>query len=290
MVRTDAKKPTQAQVEESYSLMRKLAHLFWKGREVIKSDARMFNSPVFIPTPFCSGYPTLGSYIEWWETGVWSHIEKNGGVCLVYSFYGSPLSGTCFSICSDIDGKKQTFNTGGMLSHVKEFASARKKAEERYPGSDYPPYSLSQVVALLGYDESTDAFRLLSERKNIEISRITLERDEWERKYFQLLTKPYKECLHAMAQSYCEIQSKIRSLQQERECLYEEKKNGKINGLEYNAEVLSLARKIAKFKYAADTKIFSVLHECFPELVDSRADARKLYPYIQKYVYTLPAL
>ena len=284
MIRTEAQRVSPEQVKESYSLMSKFAYLFWEGREVIKGDARMYNSPVFIPTPFCNGYPTLGSYIEWWETGEWSHFEKNGGLCLVYSFYGSPLSGTCYSSCSDIEARKQTFKTGEMLSHLKEFASARKKAEERYPESEYPPYSLSQVVTLLGYDESTVASRLLSERKSIEISRITLERDEWERKYFQLLTKPYKECLHAMAQSYCEIQSKIRSLQQEREFLYEEKKNRKINGEEYNAEVLSLARKISKLKYAADTNIFNVLHECFPELVDSRADARKLYPYIQKYL------
>jgi hypothetical protein len=137
----------------------KNAWLFYKNREKILNDSRMFLSPVPIRNILAysgeSGFrkPTIGIYIEWWINCESSIIQdENAKTELVYYIAGSPLTGT--NSCSAVNesgkfppGVHHSFYTTLGLQFMKDKTSVMMNAR-----NDIQHNSMQEVI---GHSEKT---------------------------------------------------------------------------------------------------------------------------------------
>lgn len=131
-----------------------LAHvpLFWKCRELILSDSRLYLAHV----PLRSGlayigsfpYPTLGMLIEFWEIcGAAHFVDRHDGEQFVCLVAGSPLSGCNRCTCVGADGKKSIRSIDRFKEAWQRLADvlARYGSVRRGCAS----YSIEEVIVLL---------------------------------------------------------------------------------------------------------------------------------------------
>ena len=252
--------PTTEQVELSLRLMRENAFVFYELRETIKQDVRLFNAPVYIRIPFYIDYPVLGHFIRWWEESEVAHFVKDNRSWLVYSFAGSPMTGS--SVCSAIceDGRTATLRGvgfGALRGSLGKTMGIDNDALNIPPSEQ--TFTLEQAVSFLQAQNPYVQSKIQCEYQAKQIAELREQCNDWERKYYQLLFKPH----------YAELQALLNRYKHLMETEYHETSDSK-------------HRKT--LKYYAETHLFDVLHHCYPEMITKRKDAQELIQPIEKYL------
>ena len=112
--------PTPADDEKAEEKAVFLAHLFFfiAHRDEIKADSRMFLAPVPIQSGLAytgtGGFrrPTLGVYLEWWESCIGAAVvDKDGQVSFIVRLAGSPLSGGNHCTVVGQDGRSHDYSS-----------------------------------------------------------------------------------------------------------------------------------------------------------------------------------
>lgn len=153
-------KPTKTDKERETDKERfiKNAFFFLAHKERILTDSRMFLCPVPIQSGMSisgtSGFenPTLGVYIQWWETCAGAMFtDKKGRRGLLFQLSGSSLSG--HNICEVVheDGTTKNVELRPFKNYRDSFIHINityKSAKQRYQA-----YSLRQVLDILDHEE-----------------------------------------------------------------------------------------------------------------------------------------
>ena len=139
----------------------KNAFFFLAHKERILTDSRMFLCPVPIMGILAiSGtsefnYPTLGIYLQWWETCAGAmRTNKKGRRSLVYYMAGSPLSGRNHSVEVYENGETKIVQLCPFIDHWSPFVHINnmyKNSKQKYQA-----YSLQQVLDILDHEEEGD--------------------------------------------------------------------------------------------------------------------------------------
>lgn len=173
--------------------------LFWKHRNLILSDSRMFLSPIPSVVSFYnfrnSSNPTLGIYLELW--GICKYATKqedNGLLSFVTNVSGNPLSGS--NRCTLVNEKGQIIQ-GVSIDSYSTVGRELYKLIERYKDLDktYETFSLEEIVKRLQtpQDEPKEVNIVLSTANRYDAFEI-------ESKYKSLLSKyEYLENSHSQA-------------------------------------------------------------------------------------------
>ena len=135
--------------EEDKERFIKNAFFFLANRERILTDSRMFLCPVPITSGMSisgtSGFenPTLGIYLQWWETCAGAMFtDKKGRRGLLYKLSGSSLSGHKIVELHPFKDYRDSFIRINNL-----YKSSKQK---------YQAYSLQQVLDILDHEEEGD--------------------------------------------------------------------------------------------------------------------------------------
>ena len=148
-------------MEENKERFIKNAFFFLTHKERILTDSRMFLCPVPIISGMSisgtSGFenPTLGIYLQWWETCVGAMFtDKKGRRGLLYKLSGSSLSG--HNICGVVHEDGTTKNV--ELHLFKDYRDSFIRINNLYKSSKqkYQAYSLQQVLDILDHEEESD--------------------------------------------------------------------------------------------------------------------------------------
>ena len=136
----------------------KNAFFFLAHKERILMDSRMFLCPVPIQSGMSisgtSGFenPTLGIYLQWWETCTGAMFtDKKGRRGLLYKLSGSGLSG--HNICDVVHEDGTTKNV--ELHPFKDYRDSFIHINNTYKSAKqkYQAYSLRQVLDILDHEE-----------------------------------------------------------------------------------------------------------------------------------------
>ena len=148
-------------IEEDKERFIKNAFFFLAHKERILTDSRMFLCPVPIMGILAiSGtsefnYPTLGIYLQWWETCAGAmRTNKKGRQSLVYYMAGSPLSGRNHSAEVYENGETKIVQLCPFIDHWSPFVHINnmyKNTKQKYQA-----YSLQQVLDILDHEEEGD--------------------------------------------------------------------------------------------------------------------------------------
>ena len=155
-----AKISTQSDKEREADKERfiKNAFFFLAHKERILTDSRMFLCPVPIQSGMSisgtSGFenPTLGIYLQWWETCTGAMFtDKKGRRGLLYKLSGSGLSG--HNICDVVHEDGTTKNV--ELHPFKDYRDSFIHINNTYKSAKqkYQAYSLRQVLDILDHEE-----------------------------------------------------------------------------------------------------------------------------------------
>ncbi len=132
----------------------KNAHFFLEHADEILADERMYLIP--IPVDNTLGYvlggglkkPTLGTYIEWWQTEEKAKLHlPDGSVELIYQLTGSLLSGCNCCRCVDRNGTTREVNVSDFTGLCKCLVAVNRK------------YQIVVDVALLTLEEVVTRLR-----------------------------------------------------------------------------------------------------------------------------------
>ena len=147
--------------EEDKERFIKNAFFFLAHKERILTDSRMFLCPVPIMGILAiSGtsefnYPTLGIYLQWWETCADAmRTNKKGRRSLVYYMAGSPLSGCNHSAEVYENGETKIVQLCPFIDHWSPFVHINnmyKNTKQKYQA-----YSLQQVLDILDHEAEGD--------------------------------------------------------------------------------------------------------------------------------------
>ena len=148
-------------MEEDKERFIKNAFFFLAHKERILTDSRMFLCPVPITSGMSisgtSGFenPTLGIYLQWWETCAGAMFtDEKGRRGLVYKLSGSSLSG--HNICGVVHEDGTTKNV--ELHPFKDYRDSFIRINNTYKSAKkkYQAYSLQQVLDILDHEEEGD--------------------------------------------------------------------------------------------------------------------------------------
>ena len=147
--------------EEDKERFIKNAFFFLANRERILTDSRMFLCPVPITSGMSisgtSGFenPTLGIYLQWWETCAGAMFtDKKGRRGLLYKLSGSSLSGHNIADVVHEDGTTKNVELHPFKDYRDSFIhinNTYKSAKQKYQA-----YSLRQVLDILDHEEEGD--------------------------------------------------------------------------------------------------------------------------------------
>ena len=136
-------------------LFLKEAFFLYEHREAVYADSRMFLTPLpfgnnlaYIGAPFLAN-PTLGVYLEWWDSCERAVLRKRGEVsALTYFIAGSPLSGG--NHCGAVTRKGRT-RTVEFLRPFSEIWKSFAGINQRYADAKrlYEAYPLEKTIELL---------------------------------------------------------------------------------------------------------------------------------------------
>lgn len=241
----------------------KNAFFFIAHKERILTDSRMFLCPVPIQSGMSisgtSGFenPTLGVYIQWWETcGGAMFTDKKGRRGLVFRLSGSSLSG--HNICDVVHEDGTTKNV--ELRPFKDYRDSFIHINNTYKSAKqkYQAYSLQQVLDILDHEEEGDRdyahtlneqmqaheFSALNER----IHGLMTRNEELEHRNKELEKALYDERVLHFYDRYKDFEKRIFS---EIEQLLQQKRNlkmalrrGDYNNQAYERLVIAITQRI----------------------------------------------
>ncbi len=163
---TQANEPSSAETEQSreereMELFLKNAFKFWEHKERILTDSRMFLCRVPVRAglnrtgPSYDGSPTLGVYLQWWDTCEGTvRTDRKGRRSLVYLLAGSMMSGA--NHCDEVteNGSTRIVQLYPFCDYWKSFMDINRMYEDAK--HRYQAYSLQQVVDILDHEEQGD--------------------------------------------------------------------------------------------------------------------------------------
>ena len=134
-------------------IMKSHAFFFYENKERILSDSRMayarvpiHNGAGMIPLS-CFEHPTLGAYLEWWDSCPQAHVMTKEGIRMIWHFQGSAMSGRNECEAVDKEGNSTVVHVRPFAPLWKTFADINTRYNRLTPQPE--PYSLEQVLQLL---------------------------------------------------------------------------------------------------------------------------------------------
>lgn len=240
-----------------------LAHM-----DRIMNDSRMFLAPVAVQSGLAytgtSGFkhPTLGVYLEWWQTSDYAMgIDNEGRRCLVYRLSGSPLSG--MNRCSAVreDGKIETVTLSSFGRHCSTFI----KVNTRYTEAKvrYQAYTLQEVLDILhredngklDYDHVITARFLQHEIDRLSrcVERLTEESSHWHEKYLFALISFKEDEARAFLAEYDELETRVNQeiehLKMQKKALKTQLKRGEIDNVSFQRSFTPMTKRIEELKF-----------------------------------------
>jgi hypothetical protein len=253
-----------------------LAHM-----DRIMNDSRMFLTPVAARNGLAytgtSGFkrPTLGVYLEWWQTSDDAmRIDNEGCRSLVYSLAGSPLSG--MNRCSTVreDGNIETVTLSSFGRHCGSFI----KINTRYTEAKvrYQAYTLQEVLDILhredngklDYDHviTTHFMQHEIDRLNRCLERLTEESSHWREKYlFALISFKEDEARAFLAEDgklETKVSQEIEHLKMQKKALKAQLKRGQIDNVSYQRSITPMNKRIEELKF----QLFRFRHDKLNEI------------------------
>ena len=240
-----------------------LAHM-----DRIMNDSRMFLAPVAARNGLAytgtSGFkrPTLGVYLEWWQTSDETMLIDNEGCrSLVFTLAGSPLSG--MNRCSAVreDGKIETVSLSSFNRHCGSFI----KINARYTEAKvrYQAYTLQEVLDILhredngklDYDQviTTRFMQHEIDRLNRCLERLTEESSHWHEKYLFALISFKEDEARAFLAEYAKLETRasqeIEHLKMQKKALKAQLKRGQIDNVSYQRSITPMNKRIEELKF-----------------------------------------
>ena len=240
-----------------------LAHM-----DRIMNDSRMFLAPVAVQSGLAytgtSGFkrPTLGVYLEWWQTSDDAMcIDNEGCRSLIYRLAGSPLSG--MNRCSTVreDGNIETVTLSSFGRHCGSFI----KINTRYTEAKvhYQAYTLQEVLDILhredngklDYDHviTTRFMQHEIDRLNRCIERLTEESSRWHEKYlFALISFKEDEARAFLAEDgklETKVSQEIEHLKMQKKALKAQLKRGQIDNVSYQRSITPMNKRIEELEF-----------------------------------------
>ena len=240
-----------------------LAHM-----DRIMNDSRMFLAPVAARNGLAytgtSGFkcPTLGVYLEWWQTSDETmRINNEGCRSLVFTLAGSPLSG--MNRCSAVreDGNIEIVSLSSFNRHCGSFI----KINARYTEAKvrYQAYTLQEVLDILhredngklDYDHfiTTRFMQHEIDRLNRCIERLTEESSHWHEKYlFALISFKEDEARAFLAEDgklETKVSQEIEHLKMQKKALKAQLKRGQIDNVSYQRSITPMNKRIEELKF-----------------------------------------
>ena len=240
-----------------------LAHM-----DRIMNDSRMFLAPVAARNGLAytgtSGFkrPTLGVYLEWWQTSDETMLIDNEGCrSLVFTLAGSPLSG--MNRCSAVreDGKIETVSLSSFNRHCGSFI----KINARYTEAKvrYQAYTLQEVLDILhredngklDYDHviTTRFMQHEIDRLNRCLERLTEESSHWHEKYLFALISFKEDEARAFLAEYAKLETRasqeIEHLKMQKKALKAQLKRGQIDNVSYQRSITPMNKRIEELKF-----------------------------------------
>ena len=250
-------------IEEDKERFIKNAFFFLTHKERILTDSRMFLCPVPITSRMSisgtSGFenPTLGIYLQWWETCAGAMFtDKKGRRGLLYKLSGSSLSG--HNICGVVHEDGTTKNV--ELRPFKDYRDSFIRINNLYKSSKqkYQVYSLLQVLDILDHEEEGDrdyAHTINEQMQANEISALNkllhnlmTHQEELEHRNKELEKALYDERVLHFYDRYKDLEKRISSdveqLLQQRRDLKMALQRGDYNNQDYERLVDAITRRI----------------------------------------------
>ena len=240
-----------------------LAHM-----DRIMNDSRMFLAPVAARNGLAytgtSGFkrPTLGVYLEWWQTSDETMLIDNEGCrSLVFTLAGSPLSG--MNRCSAVreDGKIEIVSLSSFNRHCGSFF----KINARYTEAKvrYQAYTLQEVLDILhredngklDYDHAITTRFMQHEidRLNRCLERLTEESSHRHKKYlFTLISFKEDEARAFLAEDgklETKVSQEIEHLKMQKKALKAQLKRGQIDNVSYQRSITPMNKRIEELKF-----------------------------------------
>ena len=244
-----------------------LAHM-----DRIMNDSRMFLAPVAARNGLAytgtSGFkrPTLGVYLEWWQTSDETMLIDNEGCrSLVFTLAGSPLSG--MNRCSSVreDGKIEIVSLSSFNRHCGSFF----KINARYTEAKvrYQAYTLQEVLDILHREDNgkLDYDHVITTRfmqheidrlnRCLEqsLERLTKESSHWREKYlFALISLKEDEARAFLAENE-ELETRAiqetEHLKMQKKALKAQLKRGEIDNVSYQRSITPMNKRIEELKF-----------------------------------------
>ena len=240
-----------------------LAHM-----DRIMNDSRMFLAPVAARNGLAytgtSGFkrPTLGVYLEWWQTSDETmRINNEGCRSLVFTLAGSPLSG--MNRCSAVreDGNIEIVSLSSFNRHCGSFI----KINARYTEAKvrYQAYTLQEVLDILhredngklDYDHviTTRFMQHEIDRLNRCLERLNEESSHWHKKYlFALISFKEDEARAFLAEDgklETKVSQEIEHLKMQKKALKAQLKRGQIDNVSYQRSITPMNKRIEELKF-----------------------------------------
>lgn len=262
-------KPTRTDKERAADKERfiKNAFFFLAHKERILTDSRMFLCPVPIQSGMSisgtSGFedPTLGIYLQWWETCAGARFsDKKGRRGLLYKLSGSSLSG--HNICGVVHDDGSTKNV--ELRPFKDYRDSFVHINNTYKSAKqkYQAYSLRQVLDILDHEDEGDHDYAHTINEQMQLCEITalnellhdlMIRNEKQKHSIKELEKAlYDERVLHFYDKYKDLEKRIISevehlLQQKRD-LKMALRRGDYNSQDYERKVNAINRLIRELE------------------------------------------
>lgn len=244
-----------------------LAHM-----DRIMNDSRMFLAPVAARNGLAytgtSGFkrPTLGVYLEWWQTSDETMLIDNEGCrSLVFTLAGSPLSG--MNRCSAVreDGKIEIVSLSSFNRHCGSFF----KINARYTEAKvrYQAYTLQEVLDILHSEDNgkLDYDHVITTRfmqheidrlnRCLEqcLERLTKESSHWHEKYLFALISLKEDEARAFLAENDELETRAiqetEHLKMQKKALKAQLKRGEIDNVSYQRSITPMNKRIEELKF-----------------------------------------
>ena len=240
-----------------------LAHM-----DRIMNDSRMFLAPVAARNGLAytgtSGFkrPTLGVYLEWWQTSDETmRINNEGCRSLLFTLAGSPLSG--MNRCSAVreDGKIEIVSLSSFNRHCGSFIIINTRYTEAKVR--YQAYTLQEVLDILhredngklDYDHviTTRFMQHEIDRLNRCLERLTEESSHRHKKYLFTLSSFKEDEARAFLAEDGKLETKISQeiehLKMQKKALKAQLKRGQIDNVSYQRSITPMNKRIEELKF-----------------------------------------
>lgn len=165
-------RPLNQICREEHDNMLIFLHFVWfllDNADKIMADSKMFLCPMYsqVFSPFFSGRPRLGTFIEWWIHHPEKSRDNDGNP--IFCISGNPMTGShgCYSI--DPEGNKRKVMERGFGAILSSFGKVNSLYKEAKENCEY--YEFDEVIKIL----SGDSYDL---RMGLARTKIKLERTE----------------------------------------------------------------------------------------------------------------